>query len=215
METSDTAFVATPQDLEAHPFDENALLQLLAPEAMNPLLLTQQEATTSRASANAPSQPSSSSAPSLNLPLPTTDTRSTQAVLVHATTSQTNAAANAATSSQQPSTSAAPSTSRTSRRSRSTLNLTLETLSPRHNRMIHCILSVLNHASEPLSKPECIDAINATYTDFSHLTSSSPYYHGFSIAIRLGLIEKIGRQNSFGGIKYRILPAGVNFISNP
>ncbi len=210
METSDAAFMATPQDLEAHSVSENTLLQLLPPEAINPLLFPQQEA-----SANAPSQPSSSSAPSLNLPLPTADTRSTQAVLVHATTSQTNAAANAATSSQQPSTSAAPSTSRTSRRSRSTLNLTLETLSPRHNRMIHCILSVLNHASEPLSKPECIDAINATYTDFSHLASSSPYSHCFPIAIRLGLIGKIGRQNSFGGIKYRILPAGVNFISNP
>ncbi len=204
METSDAAFMATPQDLEAHSVSENTLLQLLPPEAINPLLFPQQEA-----SANAPSQPSSSSAPSLNLPLPTADTRSTQAVLVHATTSQTNAAANAATSSQQPSTSAAPSANR------DVLNRALAIL-PRHeSRKIHCILSVLNNSSVPLSRIDCINTMQAKYPEFQHITTHSSFSSSFATATRMGLIEKSGLQHGAGGITYRILPAGIDYISNP
>ncbi len=198
MDTSDTSFIASPQDLEAHPVDENRLLQLLPPEAINPLVFTQQAAAISRTSTNALQQPapanlqaSTSSALSLNQP------------------PSTNAAAS---TSGTPSASTAPS--RNQAPQRSLYSLTLETLPRRKKRTIYCILSILHSTSRPLSRLECVDTMNTRYTDFRHLTSDTTYSHCFILAIRFGFIEKIGHQNSCGGITYRILQAGINFIRN-
>ncbi len=218
METSDAAFMASPQDLEARPFDENALVQLLPPEAINPLAITQQTVAISETPADL--QPSTSSAPSLNQSLPTADTRSAQQVtLIHATTrSQSYTATNAVTTNQPPSTSAAASTSAApsaiSTSDRETLCLALEALSPHASRKIYCILSVLHTASAPLSRHECINSMRTRFADFSAISASSAYGSSFATAVRLGLIEKIGNVNSLGGIKYRILPAGAQFIMN-
>ncbi len=201
MDTSDTSFIASPQDLEAHPVDENRLLQLLPPEANNPLVFTQQAA----ASTNALQQPapanlqaSTSSALSVNQSPSTSAAASTSAV---PSTSGTPSANTAPSKSQAP-------------YSRSLYNITVATLPQLKKRAIYCMLSVLNDASGPLSRLQCINAMNTRYTDFRHLTSDTVYSHCFILAIRFGLIEKRGRQNSYGGITYRILPAGVDFINN-
>ncbi len=209
MDTSDTALNASPQDLDAHPVNENTLLQLLPPETVTPLIFSQQET-----SANAPQQPalpSSSSATFLNLPGSIADTRNTQGALTHTAESQNDTTANAATSSPQPSTSAIPSTSAADRE---TLNLTLEALPPHESRKIYCILSVLHSASAPLSRHDCINAMKAKYADFRAIRATSAYGSSFATAVKLGLIEKIGNVSSLGGITYRILPAGAQFITN-
>lgn len=64
MDTSDEAFVATPQDLDAHSIDEALINQLLVPEAIEPLVFTEQNASAS-------SVPAASAAPSTSS-LPTT-----------------------------------------------------------------------------------------------------------------------------------------------
>lgn len=230
MDTSDTASVVTPQDLEAHDFDPVKIIQLLPPEAANPLMSIEQDASTSRSRLQPlPLAQTGLLTSILTQPVQTSPGVSAQTTSeINTTLSQEGRLTSAATLSQTPSANA--------QTSQQTLSLTA-LLNQRSNRVevapeldqplrgnlnslmysqklkIYCMLDILeNNYSRSLTKIECIDLIKHKYANFDSEISNGGFDHGFAKAINLGLVKKFGHQTALGGFRYQLGEKGCSTI---